>query len=204
MQPHLPWQKYDSLLSLATSDISQSSLYPNDLVSRAIIDDALDWCARYGKLWIFDFHNESTESEYFSRSLQPSLRRSAYAALLPDLFGLENEAIVVGLREGNNFKNYRNGPLLTSAWVLFASPRESDYECGMESLWNAAYYTFFIFFGKSSWENMPLKFFTFFSFLTRSKFDKVSLGLYFIILKLSSALELPSELVTFFFQILYR
>lgn len=62
-------------------------------------------------------------------------------------FGQESEAIVVGFREGSNIENYRGGPLLTSTWVLYASPRESDYKCGMESLWTASYIAFFVFFG---------------------------------------------------------
>ena len=63
-------------------------------------------------------------------------------------FGLEAEAIVFALRNGGrNFMNYRFAPAIQNVWVLFANPRESDYKCGVDTLWEASYYAIFIFFG---------------------------------------------------------
>ena len=63
-------------------------------------------------------------------------------------FGLEAEAIVFSLRNGGTaFQNYRYAPAIQNVWVLFANPRESDYKCGVDTLWSASYYAIFIFFG---------------------------------------------------------
>lgn len=61
-------------------------------------------------------------------------------------FGLNSEGIVFALRSGSNFYNYRFGPALTNVWVLYANPRESDYKCGMDRLWEASWWTLLVYF----------------------------------------------------------
>ena len=51
------------------------------------------------------------------------------------------------MRNGDNIYNLRGGSLVTSTWVLFANPRESDYKCDMDTVWLYSFYTIIIFFG---------------------------------------------------------
>lgn len=62
-------------------------------------------------------------------------------------FGLNSEAIVVGVRDGQNFENLRYGTLIQNSFVLFANPRESDYKCEMDEVWTYSFYCICIFFG---------------------------------------------------------
>lgn len=50
------------------------------------------------------------------------------------------------VRTGANFYNYRGAPLITNAWVLYAGPRESDYKCDLDGLWQASFWVLVIFF----------------------------------------------------------
>ncbi len=52
----------------------------------------------------------------------------------------------MGLRDGKKFTNYRFGPGIENVWVLYANPRESDYKCDRDFLWEASYWCIIIFF----------------------------------------------------------
>ena len=61
-------------------------------------------------------------------------------------FGLNAEGIVVAIRDGTKFTNIRGGLLTESVWVMYGNPRESDYQCELGGLWEAAFWVIIIFF----------------------------------------------------------
>eukprot|EP00347_Sterkiella_histriomuscorum_P013046 403366220 len=61
-------------------------------------------------------------------------------------FGLNAEGVVFAVRNGANFQNFRGGPLIENVWVMYAGPRESDYKCDLDGLWEASYWVLIIFF----------------------------------------------------------
>jgi cysteine-rich repeat protein len=61
-------------------------------------------------------------------------------------FGLNAEGIIFAIRDGSKFLNLRGGSLLESVWVMYGNPREADYACGMDGLWEASFWVVIIFF----------------------------------------------------------